>query len=219
MPLEFESEDALQNALTAEQSLPIEQELVEPELQPLEFGSEQELQDALSSQQDVVSPPQDVVQDQQGLPQQAPSGLDPAGLASAVLGQSIPQPQEAPQLDRKTIIDSYGPQNNTIAQKLPVGMDPIHPADMEAVTDVLSKSFFSMSTTGILLDPTERVMYVTSIMENTAIRADVRAQLIDQAMRDGKIVPEALPKAWFEARGLLLLPPNLNLDDLDGELV
>jgi len=214
MPLEFESEEALQNAIASNEELPIEEELVLPQQeaapQPLEFESEQALQD-------VVSPQQNAVQDQ-GLEQQAPLGMDPAGLASAVLGQSIPEPQQAPQLDRKTIIDSYSPVNNTLAQKLPVGMEAIHPADMEAVTDVLSKSFFSMSTTGILLDPNERVMYVTSIMENTAIRADVRAQLIDQAMRDGKIVPEALPKAWFEARGLLLLPPNLNLDDLEGEL-
>jgi len=215
MPLEFESEEEFEAAAgqMMDEHEPVLEGLAEPESDgPLVFDSEVEFQQAVNPvQQDVVSPQQSVVP-------QGP-GLNPADLASAVLGNTVPEPQKPATIDRKTIIDSYAPVNNTLAQKMPEGVTEIHPADMEAVTDVLSKSFFSMSSTGILLDPAERVMYATSVMENSSMRADVRAQLIDQAMRDGKILPEALPKSWYEARGLLLLPPNINLDDLEGEVV
>ena len=211
-PLEFESEDELQKAVP-QPELEMQEE---PPSDLLTFESEADFQAAISDQPAV---PQEASMDAAPMMPgpQGPS-LNPSDLASAVLGNAVPQPELTQVLDRKTIVESYGPQGNTLAQQLPEGIEPIHPADMESVTDVLSKSFMAMSSTGILLDPMERVMYATSVMENTAMRADIRAQLIDQAMRDGKILPEALPKSWFEARGLLLLPPNLNLDDLEGEL-
>lgn len=205
MPLEFDSEEDFQNAIAS--VTPQEESIPQTEGAPLQFESEQAFQEQ-------VAPPI-----QQEEPVALPPGINPNDLASAVLGNAIPQAEAPQQISKKSIIENYGPANNTLAQQLPAGLEEIHPADMEGVTQALSTSFMSMSSTGIILDPMERVMYATSVMENTAVRADVRAQLIDQAMRDGKVLPQALPKSWYEARGMLLLPPDLNIDAIDGEIV
>lgn len=216
MPLEFESEEAFQasiaNYIHPEEIGEMEQVGSTGAPSPLEFGSEE------SFQQASMMPQEQAMMPQQEMPQ-SPQGVNPSDLASAVLGRAMPQPQQPKQISRKSIIENYGPRGNTLAAKLPAGLEEFHPADMEAVTQTLSASFMSMSSTGILLDPMERVMYATSVMENTTVRADIRAQLIDQAMRDGKVLPQALPKSWYEARGLLLLPPDLNLDNIEGEIV
>jgi hypothetical protein len=217
MPLEFESEEDLNNAI-----LPQESQEEEEDSGPIVFESEADFQanvEPESMPQEMPMQPQaQPMQPQMELPPLAPQGLNPGDLASAVLGNAVQQPQAAPEVDRKTIIDSYGSRGNTLAQKLPAGVEAIHPADLEGVTQALSSSFMSMSSTGIILDPMERAMYATSVMENTGMRADVRAQLIDQAMRDGKILPEALPRSWYEARGLSLLPANLDLEAAKKEL-
>lgn len=144
----------------------------------------------------------------------APSGVDAGSLAQLVLGQTVPELEQPQLMDRRSIVESYGPENNTLAMNLPPGLEDINPADMELATKLLADNFLSMSETGILLDPQDRVVYATSVMENTSVRSDVRAQLVDQAMRDGKILPQALPKSWYEARGLILLPPDLNVEGL-----
>lgn len=212
MPLEFESEEDFQAAVASDiqqEDADVLGQLASPEVAPLEFGSEEDFQQAALPQEQPLPQPE---------APQSP-GLNPADLASAVLGNALPQPEAPKQVSRKSLVENYGPSNNTLAARLPEGLEELHPADMEAVAQTLGASFPSMSDTGILLDPMERVMYATSVMENTTVRADIRAQLIDQAMRDGKILPQALPKSWYEARGLLLLPPDLNLDNIEGEVV
>ena len=199
-PIVFDSEEDFQAAIAPPPPQEHEEQIALPQELPA-----QEVQQPIQRQEEAIVPQQ---------------GLDAAGLASAVLGSSGVQEQPAPEqvMDRKSIMANYGPQNNTLPQKREAGIEEIHPADLPAVADVLGKSFMSMSSTGIVLDPMERVMYATSVMENSAMRPDVMAQIVDQAMRDGKIMPEALPKSWYEARGLLLLPPGIDLNAIEGEV-
>ena len=98
----------------------------------------------------------------------------------------------------------FSPEMNTLPVTLPPGTTPIHPGDYPTAVQLLANSFPSMSQTGIVLDPSERSAYAISVMSNQNLRSDLKAQLIDQVMRDGKIVPEALGKDWYEARNLNL---------------
>jgi len=207
MPLEFNSEAELEQQLQGEP----EPEIVEapPPVanspQPLVFESEQDPQQQLAGAQPVEpveAPP-------------APFQGQSNSLAELVLGSTVPEPQ--PQgVTRGDLLESYAPVNNTLQQKQPGTLQPLNPVDTEPAVVLLSESYPSMSPTGILLDGADRLSYSTSVMENTKVRADIRAQLVDQVMRDGKVIPEALPSEWYEARGLRLLPPDLDVNALGG---
>lgn len=165
---------------------------------------------AIASPQVATNPPispamdftglQDILLAQANLPQDQqvlPPGQEP-----------LPVEQESP------LIKSFQQRANTLPVKNNSGMRPLNPIDLPQVGEILSLEYLSMTETGIVIDPQERISYVTAVMANDALRSDVKAQLVDQAMRDGKIMPEALPAAFFESRGLLLLPPDITEEDL-----
>lgn len=106
--------------------------------------------------------------------------------------------------------DVYSPEANTLPPKLPPGTTSIHPDDYPFAVQALAASFGSMNQVGMLIDPADRTGYAISVMNNRELRADIKAQLIDQAMRDGRIVPEALGKDWYAARNLNLRMFNEN---------
>jgi len=90
----------------------------------------------------------------------------------------------------------------------PPGFTHLEPVDVRNASQIASQEYMSITPTGILTDVQDRLSYVMAVMENYGIPSDKKAQLVDQAMRDGKILLQALPKQWYEARGLQPLPPG-----------
>lgn len=125
--------------------------------------------------------------------------LSDASSVNQMKSQAEQRPEE---------VTAYNPASNTLPAKLPPGATPIHPADMPLAVQALAMGYGSMNEVGMLLDPADRVAYSLSVMNNRALRSDLKAQLIDQVMRDGKIVPEALGREWYEARNINLKPFN-----------
>lgn len=99
------------------------------------------------------------------------------------------------------------PTFNTLQSKAPE-MQPMHPALLQAVIPALQAEFPSMNEIGILLDRNDRVSFSMPIMENDKIPSTMQAQIVEEIMRTGKIFPDALPDAWFEARGLPMSGPG-----------
>lgn len=98
------------------------------------------------------------------------------------------------------------PRVNTLPKKMPPGLTEIHPEDGFPVTQALAQSFPSMNELGMLLDPNDRVAYSVSVMGNESLDSQIKAQIIEEAMRRGKIAPEALASDWYLARGINLRP-------------
>lgn len=114
---------------------------------------------------------------------------------------------KTPAETRPPQVDKTSPEYNTLPLNMPEGLTQIAQPDYPLAVQALAGSFRSMNQLGMILDPMERSAYAVSVMSNDQLRSDVKAQLIDQVMRDGKIVPEALSKDWYEARNLVLRPP------------
>lgn len=142
--------------------------------------------------------------------------VDPTQFANLLLAKStIPEEaEEGTPTDPK--VQALRNAANTIPQTNASGLNDFNPVDMPQVVGILGEEFASMSPTGVIFDPMERVAFVTSVMANDSLRSDIKAQLVDQMMRDGKAIPQALPKAWFEARGLTLLPEQVDTRILGG---
>lgn len=138
-----------------------------------------------------------------GQPSPLDGGLNVDGFMHAM--QTSLQPNE---IHRGHELSPQASQANTLPVNMPEGTTAIHPDDMMPAVQALANNFTSMNEVGILLDPQDRVMYGISVMSNDKLRSDIKAQLIDQAMRDGKIVPQALSRDWYEARNLILKPIN-----------
>lgn len=102
---------------------------------------------------------------------------------------------------------------NTLRDKLPPGATQIDPRQMPEIVSALAQSFPSMGPTGILLDPNDRTAYALSVLGNPDLKSDLKARLIDEAMKTGKLVPEALSKDWFDARGITIMIPQA-LDEM-----
>lgn len=132
---------------------------------------------------------------------------------SVISQLKTPAEQRPPDLDKKS------PEYNTLPLNMPEGLTQIQQNDYPLAVQALAGSFRSMNQMGMILDPMERSAYAVSVMSNDSLRSDVKAQLIDQAMRDGKIVPEALSKDWYEARNIILRPPIQPGTPVDPRLI
>lgn len=145
------------------------------------------------------------VQQQQIQPQVAPAaepqaqgigqGFSQAMLARAAFSEE-PNEQVAP-------IHNIP---NTLVPQLPEGLTPIGEQDFPNAVQIAAGAFPSMSETGILVDPQDRMMYSMAVMSNKEMRSDLKAKHVDQVMRDGRFALEALPNAWYAARNLNLTP-------------
>lgn len=142
-------------------------------------------------------------------PPQAVDVEAPNSLMAGLPGMQAPTP---PSPLQSSLSDRY----NTVPQRMAEGLNKISELDWPHVGQLLANEYMSMSETGIVLDPMDRVNYARSVMANDSLRSDIKAQLVDQAMRDGKIMPEALPKVWYEARGLKLLPGDMTAEKAVG---
>lgn len=86
------------------------------------------------------------------------------------------------------------------------GYTMIHPDDMSLAISVIQQTFPSLSETGMLTDPNDRVFAAQSIMNNPKLRSDRKAPMINELMRNGKLDPEAFHSDWYKLRGVALQP-------------
>lgn len=96
------------------------------------------------------------------------------------------------------------PQYNTLSLRKAPNFMPMVPEEISAIIPVLQAEFPSMNELGILTDRAERLAFAMPIMENIDLPSTTQAQMVDELMRTGKIIPDALPQEWFEARGIPL---------------
>lgn len=180
------------------------------------LGALAEEPDILIDAQDIPKQPVDASInpsiDEQAPMEQARSVLNPADIAvvakslTARPKDSFDNTLEGPTDPIRSMSDD---RMNTLPVQLPKGATYIDRQDMPNVLNAMIGAFPSMNEMGMVLDPIERTSYAISVMSNTSLRSDLKAQIIETAMQNGKIVPEALGKDWYEARGIALrLPPG-----------
>lgn len=145
----------------------------------------------------------------------APQTLEPAGME---MGEPEPEPGAIGAADIASLLsglDSQSPapppQTPQVAQRPlppppPGGLTDILPQDFPVVLDTLGQAFPSLNPLGVVLDFTDRMNYAVAVIDNHDIKSEVRAQMVEQFMSDGKLVPEALPRQWYESVGILLQP-------------
>jgi hypothetical protein len=198
----FNSEDEFQSALGSKAEIqPEAVELIGEEPLPVPRpGAEMVPGDPAAAS----APPPPVTDEAEDMPR---AGILAEGLRS-LADRAAVDSMSAPAVQREPSANVNSPQANLLPAQLPEGMTPIHPDDFPITTQMLAQSFLSMNETGMILSTSDRVAYAMAVMNNRSLRSDVKAQHIDQVMRDGKIVPQALSPDWYEARNFSLRPFN-----------
>lgn len=180
---EEESIDDVVGISTLAEAQPVQQEVLPVQQSVLPVDT------AVSGPEYLDSPD---VYDDMGIPQATQPQLTDLGplLASAA---SLEQPPSIVPQQETT---------NTIPAKVPPGFTEIPEPMKEGALYLMSSAFPSMATSGMIINPQERISYAVSVMSNTKLRSDIRAQIIDETMRTGTAIPEALPEVWYRAQGM-----------------
>lgn len=167
--------------------------VVPPAAAPVEEPAE------LQSVAEPIEPPVEESIPAAPMPEQA--SLDAAGFMDVLNIARAPETKPNPNVNN---VDPVDPQTNTLRVQLPEGATIVPPEMTESAVSLMAQAFPSMNQVGMLLDINDRLAYAMSVMGNKQLRGDIKAQIADQVMRDGKITMEALPHDWYEARNMIL---------------
>lgn len=120
-------------------------------------------------------------------------------LLGAIGQQPGPQQPQPPHPMVEDLQRGLGPGGNPV----PPGVYNIPPQIMPQVTQILGNTFTSLQSNGVMANGRDRMAFAMAVMRlNDELPSTRKATLMNQVMKDGRIVPELLPPAWYEAQGL-----------------
>lgn len=139
-----------------------------------------------------------------------PAAVGPEDLAGAFI-ESVNSVKSRTESVKKDLPskDELAKYARLLPKKKPDGVTQIPDQLKPAAIQMLAQGFPSLNELGIARDMNDRMVYARSVLANEELRSDIRAKLIDDALKTGRILPEALSRTWYASQGLQLpLPPE-----------